>query len=68
MNLDFEEKELEDAPESLNNTLMNDLKCSSSESSISDYYIDEDAPCTQGKWEQVLIKQITYVFSSNINY
>ena len=56
MNLDFEEQELDDANESLNNTLMNDLKCSSSESSVTDYYIDEDAPCTQEEWEQMLIK------------
>ena len=46
MSLDFEEKELNEATEELNNTLMNDLKCSSSESSMSDYYIDEKEPCS----------------------
>ena len=56
MNLDYEEQELNDAIEALNNTLMNDIKCLSSESSVSDYYIDENEPCSQEEWEQMLIK------------
>ena len=56
MSLDFDEQELNEATEELNNTLMNDLKCSSSESSMSDYYIDENEPSSKEEWEQMLIK------------
>ena len=56
MSLDFDEQELNEATEELNNTLMNDLKCSSSESSMSDYYIDENEPTSKEEWEQMLIK------------
>ena len=56
MNLDYEEQQLNEATEALNNTLMNDLKCSSSESSLSDYFIDESEPCSKEEWEQMLIK------------
>ena len=56
INLEFDEKELEEATQDLNNQLMNDLACSASETSLEDYYINEGNPETINDWEMMLIK------------
>lgn len=56
INLDFDDKELEEATQDLNNQLMNDLACSASESSLEDYYINEENPETIDDWEMMLLK------------
>ena len=46
-------KELEEATQDINNQLMNDL---ASETSLEDYYINEEDPKTKEDWEMMLLK------------